>query len=58
MEYPLALLLSISILFVALFRSCSYWPPQTSVSTSTINLQHLLEKLVLNQYDTYGVEEL
>ncbi|KAF8476239.1 hypothetical protein BDZ91DRAFT_711231 [Kalaharituber pfeilii] len=34
----------------------SHWSPRTSVST--INLQHLLEKLELDQYDTYGVEEL
>jgi len=33
----------------------SHWSPRASVST--INLQHLLEKLELDQYDTYGVEE-
>lgn len=33
----------------------SRWSPRASVST--INLQHLLEKLELDQYDTYGVEE-
>ncbi|RPB28446.1 hypothetical protein L211DRAFT_833409 [Terfezia boudieri ATCC MYA-4762] len=33
----------------------SHWSPRASVSS--INLQHLLEKLELDQYDTYGVEE-
>lgn len=34
----------------------SHFSPRASVSS--INLQHLLEKLELDQYDTYGVEEL
>ena len=33
----------------------SHWSPRASVSS--VNLQHLLEKLELDQYDTYGVEE-
>ena len=33
----------------------SHWSPRASVST--VNLQHLLEKLELDQYDTYGVED-
>lgn len=46
------------------FRSCrssgavtpnSHWSPRASVSS--VSLQHLLEKLELDQYDTYGVEE-